>query len=233
MTLPTRHRNTTRAAHLPLLLLLAAGLALPVVGCRRKGAKAFNQGQGHLKKKHYAKAIVSFKKAVEQNPDFGEAHYNLGAARYQLAAQKLNELVKKHGSGALKSALEATGSNKPVTPGIHPPRQKALQAVLVRELRLLPADSADPIVTLIRQALSAKLKARDLFEKGKFVVVGKSSTRRAMLGKLKRIVRLRGILRKEGEKDRGLWLLAVARPALLTEQATKKSRPHPPKEPKP
>ncbi len=225
-----RHRQTTRPAIFLLLLLLSAALTLPAGGCRRKGGKAFNKGQAHLQKKRYAKAIVSFKKAVKQNPAFGEAYYNLGAARFQLAALKLNELVKNHGSPALKAALKATVDQKPAAAGVNPPPQTATQTTLVTELRRLPAAKTDPIVTLLRQSLTAKLKARKLFQKGKFVVVGKSSTRRSMLGKLDRLVRLRALLRKKGERDRGLWLLAVARPAMLTEGSTKKPRPRRKKE---
>jgi tetratricopeptide (TPR) repeat protein len=237
----TRHPETTHAAPLPLPLapllllplLLVTGLALLAGGCRRKGGRAFNQGQAHFKKKQFAKAIVSFKKAVKQNPAFGEAHYNLGAARYQLAAVRLNALVKQHGSPALKAALKATVGKKPVAARMHTSEHKAILNTLITELRLLPAGSADPIVTLLRQALSSKLKARALFEKGKFVVVDKSSTRRSMLSKLHRLVQLRAILRKKGETDRGLWLLAVARPALLTERAKKTGRPRPQNEKKP
>jgi len=228
-----RHRQTTRPAIVLLLLLLSAALTLPAGGCRRKGGKAFNKGQAHLQKKHYTKAIVSFQKAVKQNPAFGEAYYNLGAARFQLAAVKLNELVKHHGSPTLKAALKATVGKTPAPSGLHPPPQKATLETMVKELRLLPAAQAKPIVTLLRQSLTAKLKARQLFEKGKFVVVAKSSTRRSMLGKLNRLVRMRALLRKKGEQDRGLWLLAVARPSLLTAPTTKKPHRRPVKEMKP
>lgn len=223
MILTTRRRAATPTV---LLLMLAASLTLGGVGCRRKGGKAFNQGQAHLKKKRYAKAIVSFDKAVRQNPAFGEAYYNLGAARFQLAVVKLNRLLKGHGSPALKAELKATGG-KPATAGTPAPERQAALASLVKELRQLPAAQADPIVTLLRLSLSAKLKARRLFQRGKYVVIRKSSTRRAMLGKLDRLVRLRALLREKGEQDRGLWLLAVARPALLTERAPTKPRPRP------
>lgn len=224
MSHATRHRLPRPGTLLTLLLLTS--LALPAMGCRRKGGKAFNKGQAQLQKKRYAKAIASFDKAVRQNPAFGEAYYNLGAARFQLAVVMLNSLVDRHGSPALKAALKAT-ANKPAPAGAPTPERKASLAALSKELRRLPATQADPIVTLLRQALKAKLKARALFGRGKFVVIRKSSTRRAMLGKLDRLVRLRKLLRKQGEQDRGLWLLAVARPALLTERAATKPRPRP------
>jgi tetratricopeptide (TPR) repeat protein len=216
----TRQREATATV---LLLMLATGLALGGVGCRRKGSEAFNQGQAHLQKKRYAKAIPSFEKAVRQNSGFGEAYYNLGAARFQLAVVKLNELVQKHGSADLKAALKATGGQTARAVSLAPEREVAL-AALRKELGQLPAAQADPIVALLHQAIEAKLRARALFQQGKFVVIRKSSTRRSMLGKLDRLARLRALLRKRGEQDRGLWLLAVARPALLTDRPVTKPR---------
>lgn len=223
---PLRHRPIRRL--LPLVAL--ALLALPVGGCKNKGAKAFNQGQAHLNQKRYPKAIQSFEKAIRQNPAFGEAHYNLGAARFQLAVIQLQGLAASHGSPALKAALKAAGG-KPDKPHQLTPERDAALARLIRELRQLPAARADAIVALLKKALQAKLKARTLFKKGKFVVIRKSSTRQAMLGKLDQVARLRGLLRERGETDRGLWLAAIARPALLTAQAMKtpsaRARPRP------
>lgn len=217
----TRHRS-----RILLTLLLSTSLAVVAVGCTHKGGKAYNQGQAHLKKKRYAKAIVSFEKTVGQNPAFGEAHYNLGAARFQLAVVKLNELVTQHGSQALKAALKATAAKTKLAKTLTPEQQHSL-SVLLKELGRLPEAQTAPILTLIRGALSAKLKARELFKKGKFVVIRKSSTRRSMLGGLDRVVRLRALLRKRGEQDGALWLVAAARPSLLTEGPTPATRPAP------
>jgi tetratricopeptide (TPR) repeat protein len=226
LNLTTRHRPG-----ILLTLLLSASLAMVAVGCQRKGGKAFNKGQAHLNKKRYAEAISSFRKAVKQNPAFGEAYYNLGAARFQLAVVKLRALVTQHGSEALKAVLKATAAKPKSAKTLTPEQQHSLSALL-KELGRLPEAQTAPIITLVRQALSAKLKARELFKKGKFVVIRKSSTRRSMLGKLDRVVRVRALLRKRGEQDRALWLVAVARPALLTEGATPGPGPRPQAKPK-
>jgi tetratricopeptide (TPR) repeat protein len=219
----TRHRPPAPAS---LSLLLLASLALGGPGCQRKGAKAFNQGQAHLAKKRYAAAIESFEKAVRENPDFGEAFYNLGAARFQLAADQLDGLVQRHGSPALKATLKAT-AGPPQAAGTLAPDGATVLGALTRELRLLPVAEAELVVTLLRQALAAKLKARALFRKGRFVVIRKASLRRAMIAKLDHVERLQALLLQRGAGDRGLWLVAVARPALLPAPAPPRPRPHP------
>jgi len=220
----TGHRHRLHQRPTLATLLLASSLALLAGGCKKKGSEAFNKGQAHLQKKRYADAITSFQKAATQNPSFGEAYYNLGAARYQLAAMQLNGLVDRQGSPALKAALQATRV-EPGAAGKLTPEGPASLTVLRQELSQLPAAQAEPIVTLLRQSLAAKLKAQALFRKGKFVVIRKSTTRRSLLAKLDSVARLHKLLRKSGEQDRGLWLVAVARPVLLTESPAAPSRP--------
>ncbi len=209
-----------------IALLLSTLLCLPAAGCRKKGAKAYNQGQNHLKKKRYSKAVSSFEKATKQNPNFGEAYYNLGAARYHLAATRLNALVASNATPALRAALK-TAAGTPAKEGVLVADPAAALSALKQELGRLPGAEADAIVALLRKSLQAKLKSLELFKKGKFEVIRKSSTRQAMIGKLDRVVKLRALLRKGGEQDRGLWLTAIARPTLLAPPVAPRPRPRP------
>jgi tetratricopeptide (TPR) repeat protein len=83
------------------LVLLLPSLA----ACPPKGAEAYNEAQQALKKGKLEQAIAGFGRAVRDNPDFGEAYYNRGAARYRLAVNKLDALVQARGSAELKGVL--------------------------------------------------------------------------------------------------------------------------------
>jgi len=210
-----------------LSTLCLSGVLLLGAGCRTKGGKAFNDGQAHLKKGRYTQAIERFEEAVRQNPEFGEAYYNLGAARYQQAVKLLRAVVGKHGSTPLKKGLAESLPKKGTTkasPETLTAERRHLAPALRAELAKLPAAETKPIVALLLGSLQAKLKARRLFEKGKFVVVTKSSVRKAMLAKLATVTQLRSVLVTQSAPDRGLLLLAVVRPELvpLPAQAGKK-----------
>lgn len=201
-----------------LYTLCLAGTLLLAQGCRTKGGEAFNEGQALLKKGHSAHAIKRFEAAVSANPEFGEAYYNLGAARYQEAVRLLRAVVAKHGGPALKKALAASLPNKGEStagPDKLTAERRQTAAVLQAELAKLPAADTEPIAALLQGSLEAKLKARQLFQKGKFVVVTKSGERKAMLAKLATVTQLHAALTPKGAPDRGLLLLAVVRPGLV------------------
>jgi hypothetical protein len=199
---------------LPLLLA-----ALSLAACATKGARAYNEAQRALAKKKYKQAIAGFQKAVKENPDFGEAHYNLGAARYHLAVKTLGSLVKARGSAALKAHLKQTDSqslrkrvNVPADQArLDPQELKKLTAALAA----LPAKETAPILALLKQSFADKAKARTLFRAGKWVVVKKPQARKRMLEQLAALEQMRGFLYETSQGDRGLLLLAVARPTLV------------------
>lgn len=57
------------------------------------GEMYYSLGQEYMQKKNYELAVLSFSKAVEQNPNWAEAHNALGEAYYFLF--KYNEALKE------------------------------------------------------------------------------------------------------------------------------------------
>ena len=199
---------------LPMLLC-----ALTLAACATKGARSYNEAQQALAQKKYEQAIAGFAKAVQENPDFGEAYYNLGAARYHLAAKRLNALVERKGSAALKSRLNRSAP-RPRSKGVSAPpgaaRPEARSAAaLARALATLPTADTAPILALLKQSFSDKARAQEKFKAGKWVVVRKPHDRKRMLDQLAFLTRLRTFLYQTSGGDRGLLLLAIARPTFV------------------
>jgi tetratricopeptide (TPR) repeat protein len=47
------------------------------------------EGKGHVMAGNYAASVASFERAIEQNRDFAEAWYQLGASRSRVALQQV------------------------------------------------------------------------------------------------------------------------------------------------
>lgn len=208
-----------RPLHPPLAVVLAVVVGA-LSGCSTKGGKTFNEGQQHLKKGRYEQAIKAFKRTVTENPEFGEAYYNLGAAQFQLAARKLDALVKRQGSPALKAALKATVPHQ----GNQAVRRARLGNTLKRELVKLPAGETGPVTALLRASIKSKLEARRLFKQGKWVAVRKPRDRKRILAQLDSVAELAEIMNRPGA-TRGRLLLAIARPELIARAGTTPKKP--------
>ena len=91
-----------------VLLLLAALLALGLAGCHRNPEAAkrkyLESGEKYMEKKQYDAAIIQFKKALQIDPKFAQAYYELGSA--MLATQNWQE-----GFRDLSTAVELDPNN--------------------------------------------------------------------------------------------------------------------------
>ncbi len=193
--------------------------AIALAACATKGARSYNEAQKALAQKKYEQAIAGFAKAVKENPDFGEAYYNLGAARYHLAVKRLNALVDQKGSAALRKQL-GHSAPRPRTQGVSAPSGAARPAAgavptLAQALATLPTADTAPILALLRQSFADKARAQEKFKAGKWVVVKKPHDRKRMLDQLAELARLRTFLYQTSGGDRGLLLLAIARPTFV------------------
>ena len=188
-----------------LALIVIAGAA---GGCTR-GQRHFNEGQSEMKKGRYAEAVAAFERAVAENAEFGEAHYNLGAARFELAGARLRAVISKRGPEALRKALPP--------PGLAPnaPRPAVDVAALRRDLATLPAAETGPVLRLIRDSVTAKNRALHLFRAGKFLVVKEPAEQRRMLSQLESAVTLWEVVIRESTRDRTQALLAILWPQVL------------------
>jgi len=86
-----------------IAISLTAVLALLLAGCHRNPEAAkrkyLESGQSYMDKKQYAAASIQFKKALQIDPRFAEAHYKLATAllalqRFQDAFKELNTTVE-------------------------------------------------------------------------------------------------------------------------------------------
>lgn len=64
---------------LGLALILCAGMTTAAQAYSTEGAMYYNEGLDQYSRGEYSKAIQSFKTAVEKDPDFVDAYYNLGS----------------------------------------------------------------------------------------------------------------------------------------------------------
>lgn len=191
----------------PVAVALLATLVI-AGGCNR-GRQHFNEGQRQMKRGRYAEAVVAFERAVTENAGFGEAHYNLGAARFELAAARLRALIVKRGPESLRQALPPPG----LAPGA--PRPVVDAAALRRDLGTLSAEEIGPVLRLVRESVAAKNQALRLFRAGKFLVVEDAAEQRRMLAQLESAVSLWEVVIRESARDRPRALLALLWPHVL------------------
>lgn len=67
-------------------ILFITGIALILSGCGTKGKQSYDTGAKLFEEQNYRESIVKMQKAVEENPDFGEAYMYMGRA-YNLLQQ--------------------------------------------------------------------------------------------------------------------------------------------------
>lgn len=72
-----------------LFLLFAVSF---LAGCGTKGEESYNAGVKLFQEMKYRESIPDFQKAVQENPDFGEAYMNMGRA-YNLLQQYDSSIV--------------------------------------------------------------------------------------------------------------------------------------------
>jgi hypothetical protein len=193
----------------PAWVVLSGLVLLGLAGCTR-GRRHFNEGQTAMKQGRHAEAVVAFERAIAENGEFGEAHYNLGACRFELAAGRLRQVIAKHGTAALRRLVPPPGARP--RPGQKPP---ADVPSLRRDLGALPPGETAPVVQLIRASVMAKSRALQLFRAGSFFVVKEAAERRQMLAQLEQVVTLWDVVLREGARDRALVLMAIFWPEAL------------------
>ena len=69
------------------LLLL---IAFFVIGCASKGKESYDAGVKLFQEKKYKECVPEFQKAIDENPDFGEAYMYLGRAYNSLQQYDLS-----------------------------------------------------------------------------------------------------------------------------------------------
>ena len=71
-----------------IVLFILALTALTFAGCRRNPEKAkqkyFDSGMKYMDNKQYEAASIQFKKAIQVDPKFADAYYQLGTASFKL-----------------------------------------------------------------------------------------------------------------------------------------------------
>jgi tetratricopeptide (TPR) repeat protein len=72
----------------------AAAVSAPAPAAAEEKAEApglaeYREGKNHVMAGNYAASILSFERAIEQNRDFAEAWYQLGASRSRMALQQV------------------------------------------------------------------------------------------------------------------------------------------------
>jgi tetratricopeptide (TPR) repeat protein len=85
-----------------IVFVVIAVLSIAFVGCARNPATAkrkyVESGQKYMEQKKYDSAVIQFKKALQVDPKYAEAHYQLALAElelqhYQEAYRELNQVV--------------------------------------------------------------------------------------------------------------------------------------------
>ncbi len=72
-------RSFQASRKIAVLAILASALAGCFSSPAAKKQKFFNQGEQAFKQQQYPEAIISYSRALEIDPKFGEAHFRLGA----------------------------------------------------------------------------------------------------------------------------------------------------------
>lgn len=67
-----------------LLVLLLAGGALPAEAAAPRALDHYLRGAGLVERKQYVAAIAEFQAAVQLDPNYANAYYNLGSLHYRL-----------------------------------------------------------------------------------------------------------------------------------------------------
>lgn len=71
---------------LTIFSIAIASLYLMFAGCETKGSASYDNGVKLFQEMKYKEALAEFQKAVDENPDFGEAYMYMGRA-YNLLQQ--------------------------------------------------------------------------------------------------------------------------------------------------
>ncbi len=73
-----------------VLVVVMAVLAIVLVGCTRNPETAkrkyLESGMKYMDQKKYDSAVIQFKKALQVDPKYAEAHFQLATARTRLTA---------------------------------------------------------------------------------------------------------------------------------------------------
>ncbi len=85
---------------MPVLVLFA------LAGCGPKGAGSYNKGVEATKEKKYSEAKAFFEEAVQKNPDFAEAWYNLGFVEIHLSKEKLDKGKRKEALALFRKGID-------------------------------------------------------------------------------------------------------------------------------
>lgn len=61
-----------------------------VIGCASKGKESYDSGVNLFQEKKYSECVLDFQKAINENPDFGEAYMYIGRAYNSLQKYDLS-----------------------------------------------------------------------------------------------------------------------------------------------
>lgn len=88
-----KYKRDTNMATVKYIIAVAFVILMHQILLASTGEMYYLLGQEYMQKKNYELAILSFEKAIEQNPDWAEAHNALGEAYFFLF--KYNEALKE------------------------------------------------------------------------------------------------------------------------------------------
>lgn len=88
-----KYKRDTNMATVKYIIAVAFVILMHQILLASTGEMYYLLGQEYMQKKNYELAILSFEKAIEQNPDWAEAHNALGEAYFFLF--KYDEALKE------------------------------------------------------------------------------------------------------------------------------------------
>ncbi len=100
--------------------ILFITVLLIFIGCGTKGKDSYDAGVKNFQEKKYRESILEFQKAIEANPDFGEAYMYMGRAynslqQYDLSIESYQKALGIFKQGKFSANVDNLKDDRKVT----------------------------------------------------------------------------------------------------------------------